>query len=71
LKNLRDTPQPGKDLKSQLAQAMTDDYQRERPKKARYRPPNPDKKPLGNPEIRTLDETEKERLKRFDREKAA
>ena len=71
LKNLHETPTPGKDLTSLLKKAVTDDYQRKRSKKARYRPPNPDKKPLGNPEIRRLDKEEKAKLKRFDREKAA
>lgn len=71
LKNLHETPTPGKDLTSLLKKAVTDDYHRKQSKKARYRPPNPDKKPLGNPEIRRLDKEEKAKLKRFDREKAA
>jgi hypothetical protein len=71
LKNLHETPTPGKDLTSLLKKARTDDYQRKRSKKGRYRPPNPDKKPLGNPEIRRLDKEEKAKLKQFDRVKAA
>ena len=34
--------------------AVTDSYQRKKPKRARYRRPNPDKKPLGDPKIRPL-----------------
>ena len=65
LKNLRETPEPGKDLASLLRKAMTDDYRRTSSKKARYRPPNPDKKPLGDPKIRRLNPQEKQKLKRF------
>jgi Transposase DDE domain len=71
LKNLRETPEAGKDLASLLRQAVTDDYQRKRSKKARYRPPNPDKKPMGDPEIRKIDPAEKARLKRIECKNAA
>ena len=71
LKNLRETPEPGKDLASLLGKAVTDDYRRKSSKKARYRPPNPDKKPLGDPVIRRLDSEEKQLLKRFQRQNAA
>jgi hypothetical protein len=71
LKNLRTTPEPGKDLASQLGQAVTDDYRRLRSKTARYRPPNPDKKPLGDPEIRRLNPEEKLKLKRLSSTNAA
>jgi hypothetical protein len=71
LKNLRETPEAGQDLPSQLGEAVTDDYERLRSKTARYRPANPDKKPLGDPEIRRLDPEEKRRLKRFGRKNAA
>lgn len=71
LRNLHETPQAGQDVTTLLANAVTDDYQRNGSKKARYRPPNPDKKPLGNPVIRRLNKEEKLKLNRFDREKAA
>ena len=71
LRNLQGRPDAGKDLASQLGKAVTDDYQRTRCKKARYRPPNPDKKPLGDPKIRRLDPEEKQKLKRFGRKNAA
>jgi hypothetical protein len=71
LKNLNDKPEAGKDLRNLLRKAVTDDYQRKRPKKARYCPKNPDKKPLGDPKIRRLDLMEKKKLQRFDRKNAA
>lgn len=69
LRNLEDTPEPGKDLASELRKAVTDSYERKTSKRARYRPPNPDKKPLGDPKIRRLTEQEKECLKRAEARK--
>lgn len=69
LAKLRETPEPGKDLASQLRDAVTDSYERKASKKARYRPPNPDKKPLGDPKLRRLTTKEKQRLKRAETEK--
>ncbi len=71
VKNLREKPELGKDLAVLLTEAVTDDYQRASSKKARYRPPNPDKKPLGTPKIRRLDRHEKQKLERFNRKNAA
>jgi hypothetical protein len=71
LKQLKERPQPGQDLVSRLRQAVTDSYQRKSSKKARYRPPNPDKKPLGDPKIRQLDKREAERLRKIGRKMAA
>lgn len=71
LKDLNAAPQPGQDLASRLGAAVTDGYRRTRSKKARYRPPNPDKKPLGDPQIRRLDPEEKQKLKQFRPKKAA
>lgn len=61
LRNLNDVPRSGCDLSTLLRNAVTDSYQRKASKKARYRPSNPDKKPLGDPTLRklTLDEREK------------
>ena len=71
LKNLGETPELGKDLVSLLGSAVTDDYRRTSSKKPRYRPPNPDKKPTGDPEIRRLNPEEKHLLKRFEAKNAA
>ncbi|HSG69579.1 MAG TPA: transposase [Planctomycetaceae bacterium] len=63
LRRLNRTPAPGEDLTSQLRMAVTDSYQRKSSKKARYRPPNPDKKPLGDPNLRRLNDKERRALK--------
>jgi hypothetical protein len=62
LDNLQEIPPPNKDLRSKLRQAVTDSYERSASKRARYRPPNPDKKPLGNPNIRRMAPDEKKKL---------
>lgn len=62
LSRLSDTPGPGRDLRSQLRQAVTDSYHRQSSKQARYRPPNPDKKPLGEPQIRKLTADQRTKL---------
>jgi hypothetical protein len=62
LREIDDVPKAGEDLISQLAQALIDDYQRTSSKKARYRPPNPDKKPLGAPSINKLDGEQRKKL---------
>jgi hypothetical protein len=66
-----EVPEPGQDLGSALRAAVTDGYERHRPKGARYRPPNPDKKPLGAPVIRPLTPEEAQRLQNFTLKKAA
>jgi hypothetical protein len=62
LRDLKHIPAAGQDLRQRLRLAITDDYTRRSTKQARYRPPNPDKKPLGDPEIRTLTAQEQEIL---------
>jgi len=71
LRNLSDRPAPGKDLASLLHHAVTDGYRRKRPKQARYRPPNPDKKPLGDPKLRPLTAQEQQELRFVEARKAA
>jgi len=71
LLHLRDVSQPGDDLKSRLRRAVTDSYVRRSSKRARYRPPNPDKRPLGHPKIRKLTATEKTKLDTLSRMKSA
>lgn len=63
LAHLKETPAAGETLLDKLRVAVTDDYQRNAPKRARYHPPNPDKKPLGEPKLRRLNAKEKKKLK--------
>jgi len=63
-------PRPDRDLKALLAKALTDSYKRKRPKRARYRPANPDKNPLGAPKVRKINNHEKMRLRQCLKELA-
>jgi hypothetical protein len=63
LNHLNETPQAGRDLPTLLRQAVTDGYTRRTSKRARYRPPNPDKKPLGDPKVRSVTRQQKQALK--------
>ena len=63
LRALDAVPKAGADLPTLLRKAVTDGYHRKKPKRARYRPPNPDKKPLGTPQVRTITAKEKKRLR--------
>ena len=63
LAHLKEIPAAGETVFHKLRVAVTDDYQRNAPKRARYHPPNPDKKPLGEPKLRRLNAKEKKKLK--------
>jgi hypothetical protein len=65
LRNLKEVPEAGKDLPSRLRAAVTDSYRRKRSKAARYRPANPDKKPLGDPKLRGLNKREQRELRQL------
>jgi hypothetical protein len=71
LNNLNAIPKPGHELTTQLREAVTDGYIRKASKKARYRPKNPDKKPLGAPKLRVLTEQEEIKLLQFEEKRAA
>ena len=68
---LQETPEPGEDLLTQLAKAVTDDYQRSSSKKARYRPRNSKQKDLKAPKVRKVERDERQRLKSFEAKNAA
>jgi hypothetical protein len=65
LRHVDDTCEPGRGLADRLRQAVTDDYKRASSKRARYRPLNPDKRSLGNPQLRALDADEMRKLKKM------
>ena len=62
LRHLDEQPCAGQDLGTLLRLAVTDRYQRKSPKKSRHPCPHPDKKPLGNPQIRKLTIEERKQL---------
>ena len=70
LRNLNEIPKPEEDLMELLRAAVTDSYERKAPKRARYRPPNPDKKPLGDPKVRQLNAQEKKKLEELSKKLA-
>jgi len=67
----QEIPPIGKDLPTRLRKAVTDSYQRKSSKKARYRPPNPDKKPLGKPKLRVLTPKERRKVAQIESRAAA
>ncbi len=71
LSHLSEVPERGHHLPHGLRHAVTDSYKRKSSKRARYRPPNPDKKPLGDPKIRKLTIPEKKKLDALNAEKLA
>jgi hypothetical protein len=71
LRNLDEIPAPELALRNLLRAAVTDSYTRKRPKRARYRPPNPDRKPLGNPKLRRLNRQEAKLLDKIEARIAA
>lgn len=71
LRNPNEVPGPRKDLPSLLRTAITDNYHRNRPKQARYRPMNPDKKPLGDPKLRPISPLERQIIRAIHTKMAA
>ena len=71
MRNLHKRPPPSDNLFSQLANAVVQKYNNRSGKKARYRPQNKDKKPLGNPTIRKLNRQERKKLAAIDHKIAA
>jgi Transposase DDE domain len=62
LRNLTRSSDQSEGLLADLSQAKVQRYQNQTDKRARYRPPNPDKKPLGDPIVRKLTAEERIRL---------
>jgi transposase len=71
MRKIKEIPKPGEDLLTALEDAVTDSYIRKSSKKARYHPPNPDKKPLGDPKLRRLTAEQKKKLREIGEEIAA
>jgi hypothetical protein len=71
MRNVRDNGLGQRNLADRLREAVTDDYQRRSSKNARYRPPNPDKKPLGDPKIRILTAHEQRKMANLEKILAA
>lgn len=71
MRNLHKYAEPGADVLSKLSKATVQKYNNRTDKKARYRPKNPDKKALGEPEVRKLNCQEREKLRKIGERIAA
>ncbi|GAF93344.1 unnamed protein product, partial [marine sediment metagenome] len=71
MRNLTRCPAPGEGILDWLGRALVQRYKNRTDKGARYRPKNPDKKPLGDPTIRKLSKEECERLREIDQHMTA
>ena len=71
MRNLSKALRSDDSLRDDLARAKVQRYHNRTDKKARYRPANPDKKPLGEPQVRKLNASEREKLILHDQQIAA
>ena len=71
MRNLNKHPLPSDGLSCQLSNAIVQKYDNHTDKKARYRPKNPDKKPLGDPKIRKMSLHEHRKLQKLNQNIAA
>ena len=72
LRKPHQVPAPHNNLQTALRNAVTDSYQRKSSRgQRRYVPPNPDKKPLGDPKIRKMTAVEKRNLSEIEERMAA
>ena len=71
MRNLNKYADSRSDLLSDLSRALVQKYKNRTDKKARYRPKNPDKQPLGAPIVRKLNREQREKLRKIDQQIAA
>lgn len=71
MRNLTKYCDPRENLLQELSKATVQRYKNRTDKRARYRPANPDKKPLGEPTVRKLNPKERQILKTHDHHLAA
>ena len=71
MRNLDKYADPNDDVLCQLSHALVQKYHHHTDKKSRYRPKNPDKKPLGEPTVRKLNREQREKLKKHHQQTAA
>ncbi len=65
MRNLGENAGPDDDLVKQINKATVQRYCNRTDKRARYRPKNPDIKPLGDPEVRPLKDSERAKLAKY------
>ncbi len=71
MRKLHKYSRPNDGLLYRLSQALVQKYDNHTDKKARYRPKNPDKKPLGDPNVREMSDEERQKLRILSQNTAA
>lgn len=71
LKYLQRRAEVNEGLLEKLSQARVQRYNNKTDKRARYRPKNPHKKPLGEPEVRSMTDEERKTLRKHNQKLAA
>src|SRR5271169_2853666 len=71
MRNLTKYCDPTDNVLQELSHATILRYRNHADKRARYRPPNPDKKPLGEPSVRKINAIERDQLRIHDQRIAA
>ena len=71
LRHLDKHPRAEDSLRQQLSPALVQRYEHHTDKRSRYRPKNPDQKPLGDPEVKKMTTEEREKLREFRQSQAA
>ncbi len=71
MRQLHRFPERDDDLWHALSRAVVQRYNNRTDKRARYRPPNPDKKPLGEPAVTKLNSEQRRKLQQHDQKAAA
>ena len=64
-------PEPEDDLLQRLSRAVVQRYNNRTDKRARYRPKNPDKKPLGDPNVTKISTEQRRKLKQLQQNATA
>lgn len=71
IRSLHKFPEPDDDLLLRLSQAIVQRYNNHTDKRARYRPKNPDKKPLGDPNVTKISTEQRTKLQQLQKNATA
>lgn len=71
MRQLHKRPEPDDHLLHWLSRAVVQRYNNRTTKQARYRPKNPDKKPLGDPNVRPISSEQLRKLRQMQQKRAA
>jgi hypothetical protein len=71
MRKLHKFPEPDDDLLQRLSRAVVQRYNNRTDKRARYRPKNPDKKPLGDPNVTKISTEQRRKLQQLQQNASA